>query len=230
MSKLRKKMVYRLLIWLGPWLIRLLGCTLRIQRINYQATDELFQQKQAYILCPWHGRLFLPVFCHQHQSIVAMVSQHADGELITRIIKKLGYDTVRGSSTRGGKKAFLQLLSHLKNSGWGAMIPDGPTGPRYYLKPGTLLLAQQAQCHLIPITFAARPCWRFKSWDHMVLPRPFARAVLVYGDPLRLPTATTAEELETWRQKIETLMLELVRTAEAHFGGGDPDFEEKTNS
>jgi lysophospholipid acyltransferase (LPLAT)-like uncharacterized protein len=216
--KTSKKILYRLLEWIGPWLIRIIGYSLRVERVNSQAADELHQRSQSYLLCVWHGRLFLPVFHHRHQGIIAMVSRHADGELISRIVKKFGYGTVRGSSTRGGKEAFYQLLTHLKNGAAGAMIPDGPTGPRHVLKVGTILLAQQADCPLVPITFAARPCWRLKSWDRMVLPKPFARAVIYYGDPIQIPAELSSVELEAQRQKVEQAMLDLVQAAEAHLG------------
>ncbi len=223
MSEIRKRIIYRLLVWLGPWVIRLIGFTLRLERVNASGTDAIIKAGQPFLFCVWHGRLFLPVFYHRRQAIVAMVSQHTDGEIIARIIKGLGYGTVRGSSTRGGKKAFLQLLVHLKNGGRAAMIPDGPTGPRFQLKIGTLLLAQRAGSPLIPITFAARPCWRFRTWDRMVLPKPFARAVLCYGDPLILPEKTSPEELEAWRLKLERSMMDLVKSAEAQVGGIMPE-------
>lgn len=218
MPKRSKKILYWLLEWIGPWLIRIIGHSVRVERVNSRAADELHRRSQPYLLCVWHGRLFLPVFHHRHQRIIAMVSQHADGELISRIVKKIGYGTVRGSSTRGGKEAFYQLLTHLKNGGAGAMIPDGPTGPPHVFKVGTILLAQQADCPLIPITFAARPCWRLKSWDRMVLPKPFARAVIYYADPIKIPAELSSTELEAMRQKVERIMLDLLQVAEAHLG------------
>jgi len=216
--KRSKKILYRLLEWIGPWIIRFIGYSLRVERVSSQAVEDLRRQGGSFILCTWHGRLFLPVFWNRRQGIVAMVSQHADGEVISRIVKRLGYGTVRGSSTRGGKEAFYQLLAHLKNGGIGAMIPDGPTGPKYLLKAGTILLAQQAECPLVPLTFAAKPCWRLKSWDHMVLPKPFSRAILYYGDPINIPADLKAAELEAQRQKVERAMRDLVIAAETHLG------------
>ncbi len=218
MPKRAKRIIYGLLEWIGPWVIRLIGYSLRVERVVPQAVAELRRAGGPYVLCSWHGRLFLPVFWNRGRGIVAMVSQHADGEVISRIVKKFGYGTVRGSSTRGGKEAFYQLLAHLKNGGIGAMIPDGPTGPRYELKAGTLLLAQQAACPLIPLTFAAKSCWRLKTWDRMILPKPFSRAVLYYGDPINIPADLNSVELEAKRQHVEQAMRDLVSAAEAHLG------------
>lgn len=214
MSQLTLKLTHRLLILIGAPVIRLLGFSLRLKRINSRYTDELQAQNKPYILCAWHGRLFLPVFYHRNKGIVAMVSRHADGEVIARIVHKLGYGTVRGSSGRGGREAFLQLLSHLKKGGSAAMIADGPLGPPFQLKIGTVMLAREAGCPLIPITFAARPHWRLKSWDRHVLPKFFAQCVLCYGEPILVPAQATSEELEAWRLKIETAMNDLVRSAE----------------
>lgn len=158
-----KQLLHRLFVWAGPWIIRLLGLTLRIEKINAKAALKLLKEKKPILWCLWHGRMFLPMFVHRRQNNVVMISQHADGEMIAHVVQKLGYGTVRGSSTRGGKEAFYQLLAHLKTGGSAAMIPDGPTGPRHYFKPGTLHLAQQSQSFFVPITFAARPCWRFNS-------------------------------------------------------------------
>jgi len=216
--KRSKKIIYWLLEWLGPWIIRFIGHSLRVELVGVQVAEDLRRQGRPHVLCAWHGRLFLPVFLNRGRGIVAMVSRHADGEVISRIVKKFGYGTVRGSSTSGGKEAFYQLLAHLKDGGIGAMISDGPTGPRYVLKAGTILLAQQAGCPLVPLAFAAKPCWRLRSWDHMVLPKPFSRAVLYYGDPVEIPADLNPVELEAQRQQVEQTMRDLVIAAETHLG------------
>jgi lysophospholipid acyltransferase (LPLAT)-like uncharacterized protein len=219
-----KRLFYRLLEWIGPCIIRLLGLSLRIKKINAEPVSKLMQEKKPILWCLWHGRMFLPLFVHSYQGVVVMISQHSDGEMIARVVEKLGLRTVRGSSTRGGKEAFYEMLTHLKDGGTAAMLPDGPTGPRHHFKPGTLFLAQQSGSFLVPITFAARPCWRFNnSWDRFVLPKPFARCALYYGDPLQIPEKIPPDEVETWRQKLETIMVNLVKSAEAHFGWTEAD-------
>ncbi|MFH1734488.1 MAG: lysophospholipid acyltransferase family protein [bacterium] len=221
MPKRSKIWLYRIAEALGPWLIPALGLTLRIKRVNSDEVDRFLKEKKPALLCTWHGRMYLPVFYHRYSHIVAMISQHGDGEMIAKIVKKLGYGSVRGSSTRGGKKAFVELLAHLKNGGIGAMLPDGPRGPRHHLKYGTLFLSSKAQCPIIPITFAAVSCWRFGSWDRMVIPKPFSRCVLVYGDAMQVPAEIPEDKVEEERLKIETAMIDLVKQAEALLGRGD---------
>ena len=218
-----KRLRYRLFEWLGPLLLLTIGHAVRIKKFNSEPQERLLKEKKPILYVLWHGRMLIPIFVHRRQNIVPMISQHADGEMITKIVKKLGYGAVRGSSTRGGKEAFHEMLGHLKSGGMAAMLPDGPKGPRLHFKPGTLYLAQQSGCPLVPITFAARPCWRFNSWDQFLVPMPFARCVVCYGDPIQIPKTLTQEEVEIWRQKLEATMLDLVKSAEAHFGGTDAD-------
>ena len=100
MPRRSKKILQRLVEWLGPWLILLIGYTLRIRRVNYEPARSLAEQKKPHLFSLWHGRMFLPMFVHRNQGIVPMISQHADGEMITRVVKKLGYGSVRGSSSQ----------------------------------------------------------------------------------------------------------------------------------
>lgn len=223
MPRKSQKLISTLAQRLGPWLILLIGWSLRIKRINAEPTDTLQRQHKPFIFCVWHGRMFVPIFQHRNQKIVPMISRHADGEMITRVVKKLGYGAVRGSSKKGGREAFHELLHHLQAGGIGAMLPDGPTGPRHHFKPGTLLLASRAGCPLIPITFAARSCWRFPSWDRFVIPKPFSRCVLVYGDPILVPDDLPEDEIEPWRKKLEDVMIALVRSAESYFNRTEDD-------
>jgi lysophospholipid acyltransferase (LPLAT)-like uncharacterized protein len=218
MPRKSKKIIYRLVEWLGPWLILLIGYTLRIRRVNYEPVKQLVNEKKPHLFSLWHGRMFVPMFVHRQQGIIPMISQHADGEMITRVVKKLGYGSVRGSSTRRGKEAFHELVDHLKSEGVGAMLPDGPTGPRHHFKPGTLFIASKADCPLVPVTFAAKSCWRVGSWDRFVVPKPFSKCVIFYGDPVEIPPQIPEDEMEQWRFKLEEIMVGLVKSAEAVFG------------
>lgn len=218
-----KRFIQRLFEWFGPIILLFWGRTLRVEKVNSQKTDELIRQQKPFLYCLWHGRMFLPLYYHRRRGVVVMISRHADGEMIARVVKKLGYGTVRGSSTKGGQEAFYEMLAHLKKGGVAAMLPDGPTGPRMGFKAGTLYLAQHSGCAMIPITFAARPCWRLKSWDRFVIPKPFARCSLVLGDPINVPADIPEDQMEDWRKKLEEVMVDLVRKAESLYGGTEQD-------
>ena len=223
MPRKSKKWLYQVLEVFGPWIIRLLGYTLRVKRVNAAGVDKLFAEKQPFLLCVWHGRMLVPIFVHRNQGIIAMISQHADGEMVMRIVKKLGYGAVRGSSKRGGKAAFSDRLDKLSKGNVGAMLPDGPTGPRHHLKKGTLMLASQSGVPLVPITFAAKSCRQLNSWDRFLVPLPFTRCVVYYDEPIHVPADIPAEEIEPWRKKIEDVMINLVIAAERHLGRSGED-------
>ena len=151
-----------------------------------------------------------------------MVSEHQDGELIARIIHKLGNKTARGSSTRGGRKAFVEMVQSLRNGGTGAMLPDGPTGPRHVFKPGTILLAQRAQIPMLHITFGSYPAWILRSWDRFTIPKPFSKSVLFIGEPIWVEKGLKGAEFEALRKKIEIQMIEEVNLCDAMARGDIP--------
>ena len=131
--------------------------------------------------------MIAPVWHMRRRGIVAMISQHRDGELVARLVQKLGYETVRGSSTRGGTGAALAMIERLKAGQIGAHICDGPRGPIYKMKPGAPYMAISAGADVIPATFAAASCWTFRSWDRFTVPKPFSRVFLCYGEPILHP-------------------------------------------
>ncbi|MEK7729015.1 MAG: lysophospholipid acyltransferase family protein [candidate division KSB1 bacterium] len=146
-----------------------------------------------------------------------MVSEHRDGEMIAQTLHRLGYTTVRGSSTRGGKRAMLAIIRILKNGGSGGIMPDGPRGPRHVLKAGIVAIAQKSRAAILPTTFACSRAWRLKSWDQFIIPKPFSKTIALYGEPIYLPAETDDLEFEAKRQEVEQRMLDLEAAAEVLF-------------
>ncbi len=165
----------------------------------------------------WHGHMLLPIFAHRNQNIYAMVSEHGDGEIIAKTIERLGYKTIRGSSTRGGSKAFREMLRVLKKGNNCTILPDGPTGPRHEFKMGAALLAQRTGAVILPTTFSAKKPIEFKSWDKFIIWWPFTRITIAYGRPTTLPRKASPEEMEIWRQKLENNMNQLQAEADGLF-------------
>ncbi len=161
----------------------------------------------------WHGRMLVPVWHCRGTNIVAMISQHQDGEMVARLVQKLGYETVRGSSTRGGSQAALEMLKRIGQGQTAAMICDGPRGPIYKMKPGAPFLAQQSQAVVIPATFATTKRWTFHSWDRFVVPKPFSKVVLLYGEPI--PACSPNGSIEEFGQELEDALNRLTEEAEA---------------
>ncbi len=200
------------------WLIILLfGKTGRIQITNRKFWNELVAHPHGFIIVVWHGKMLLPIYVHRNLGIVAMVSEHRDGEMIARTIQRLGYDTVRGSSTRGGTKAFRQMLKELKKGRICTILPDGPRGPRHHFKLGAIVIAQRSGAPILPMTFAAKKSVRLKSWDRFMIWLPLSRLQLIYGCPIAIPRNCSAEELEQYRVKVEQTMIEMEQCADKVF-------------
>jgi len=162
----------------------------------------------------WHGTMLLPIFAHRNEQIVAMVSEHADGEIIAQTILRLGYKTVRGSSTRGGTNAYRGMLKLLKQGHNCTILPDGPTGPRHVFKKGAMLLAQRSESIIQPLTFSSKKPISLKTWDKFTLWYPFTRICLAYGKPMKLPRKMDPKTLESYRVEIENRMNALQKEAD----------------
>jgi len=213
-----QRLQFALATKLGWLALLLLGKLVRIETVGREHWERLVRQGASFILLVWHGKILLPVYAHRRQRIRALVSLHSDGEMIARTIRRLGYETIRGSSTRGGDQAFRQMVRALKQGAVGAaIIPDGPRGPRQYLKPGALYIAQLSGAYLLPLTFAASRYLRLKSWDRFTVMMPFSKCVLLYGEPIHLPRGLRGEAMERFRVEVERRMLDLEEKADAYF-------------
>ena len=216
-KKTKKKITFFLAVKFG-WLFMLaLGKSLFIKRKGWHHVSKLKKEKANFIFVLWHGRIVVPIYVHRGQGICPMVSLHADGEMIAQTMHKLGYTTVRGSSTRGGKEAFYQMVEKISKGTVGAMIPDGPRGPRHHLKPGTLYIAQQSGAYLIPVSFSANRKILFNSWDKFLLPLPLSKNIMIYGEPTKVPRNTSPREMVNIRQNFEKKMIDLERKADEYF-------------
>ena len=217
LKKLKFKLISFLATRLGWIIILLLGKSTKITYINRKYLTELKASGKGCIALLWHGRLLLPAFVHRNMGVVAMVSQHSDGEMIAQTVQKLGYRTVRGSSTRGGKEAFHEMIAELKNGAVCIITPDGPQGPRHKLKPGPLYMAQKTGAAILPLAFSSNKCVTLNSWDRFLIFKPFARSVIIYGEPVKVPPDLNNEQLEEFRQALEQKMIELEEDADDYF-------------
>ena len=167
--------------------IALLRGTLRVERLHFERYLELRARGVPILFSLWHGRMFLPIQAHRHQGIVTMASQSEDGEIIARWLEKNGYRVVRGSTSRGGGEALRQMVRQVRSGRHAALTVDGPKGPARVVQPGVLQLARLTGAWILPITYSsARPRF-FQSWDRYLLPKPFSRNVVAYGEPFPIP-------------------------------------------
>lgn len=142
--------------FLGFLFIRLLGASMKIEKIHKERLGRiLVRPNQRVIYCFWHDRLLMMPFIALGQKVTVLISQHRDGEFISRIISRFGYCSVRGSSTRGGTMALRKMARQVRSGLHGAITPDGPRGPRHRVKEGAILLASLTGMPIIPLAFSS---------------------------------------------------------------------------
>jgi len=171
----------------GSAFLSLLWRTLRYEVSGEGNLASFRDRGEPVILAFWHSRILPLAYLHRDQGIVVLVSQHRDGETIARIIRRMGYLTARGSSTRGGARGLRELIRAGRSGRDLAITPDGPKGPPRRVKLGTLVAAQVTGLPIVPLSGGGEAVWRVGSWDRFVIPRPFARIRVRYGEPIRVP-------------------------------------------
>jgi hypothetical protein len=213
----KKRLLFGLATRLGWLLVLLLGYLTRIRFVGREHFEWLRQNKKPFIYCIWHGKILIPIFVHRYENNHAMVSLHADGEMIAQTLHRLGYRTIRGSSTRGGQRAMVEMIHALKQGKICAIMPDGPKGPRHVFKPGAIRIAQKSGAYLLPFTFACSRPFQFNSWDRFTIMLPFSTCVAIYGEPIAVPADLKDEAFENFRRMMERRMLELETFADSYF-------------
>jgi lysophospholipid acyltransferase (LPLAT)-like uncharacterized protein len=177
----------------GTALLHVLARSWRIRWANPEVLGELRARRQPVIFACWHGELLPLLWFHRGQGISVLVSEHSDGEIIARIAQRIGFDPVRGSTSRGGGRALLSMVRVLGAGGDVAITPDGPRGPAHSYAPGALIAAQRAGVPILPAAVHVDRAWRLRSWDRFLIPRPFARVTIAYGPPTLVQAETMRE-------------------------------------
>ena len=203
----------RWLIAVGFRLLQLWVRTLRYE-IDDRAGVIGKPVDQNYIGALWHNRLLIfpfvlrRFFSNRHGA--ALISASRDGDLLADAITRFSFDVVRGSSSRLGASAILQLTDVLASGRDVVITPDGPRGPAYELGPGIILLAQKSGSAVLPVNMEYSSCWRLKSWDRFILPRPFAKIRVIIGQPHRVRSTDTVADFEAERLRLQDAMMALV--------------------
>ncbi|MCH8810679.1 MAG: lysophospholipid acyltransferase family protein [Gemmatimonadetes bacterium] len=167
----------------GRYVLGALFRTLHVESTGPQALSRLGEERTPVIFVFWHGRLLPLIHIHRHQGTVVLVSEHRDGDYITELIHHFGFGTVRGSSTRGGVRGLKGLIRAAR-AGWDlAITPDGPRGPDRELKLGVLTVARITGLPLVPVGVGITSAWRIRSWDGLLVPKPFSTVRVAYGRP-----------------------------------------------
>jgi len=197
---------------LGAWLIRLLASTVRIYDDPKGFNKKAKTRHVIYTF--WHCMMLIPAYVCRDSNIQVLISQHSDGEYIAQVIKRLGYGAIRGSTTRGGRRAVKAMIDKVREGYSVAITPDGPRGPRFVVQPGSIYLSQKTGLPIVPAAIGLSRYWKLPSWDEFRIPKPFSRALIMYGDPIYIPPDLTGEEMEHYRLLIERIMKEMTEKAD----------------
>ena len=183
---LRDRLLAELVSRFGWGVIHCVARTSRLRTYWSPGFKDRLDQGQPVIYAFWHRFQLLLLFDHRARGVHVLVSRSRDGEMVARALRHFGYRTVRGSSSRGGGTAFLELLDVVKRGESVAFTPDGPRGPARSVQPGVLALAARTGIPIVPVAWAGSRTKELRSWDKMLVPLPFARYAVVYADPLAI--------------------------------------------
>ncbi|MHB0962334.1 MAG: lysophospholipid acyltransferase family protein [Gemmatimonadaceae bacterium] len=168
----------------GYLAVQLLARTWRIElrgESNWPTVDGV---RRPVVVAVWHGLMLAPIWTQRNRGIMALASEHGDGEIIARILERLGYaPPARGSSSRGGVRGLITMVAALRAGRSIAFTPDGPRGPARVPQAGLFVAAQRAGTVIVPMSMHAARAWRLRSWDRYAIPQPFARVCVTIGAP-----------------------------------------------
>ena len=196
--------------YIGLLIVKILSSTYTIKIIGPEIEKNVFKKNQVPIYVSWHQRFFpgITLFATR-KPITIMISQSRDGELISKIVNRLGWRPVRGSSSRGGRDALREIKTLVHKGYKVGHIVDGPRGPLGIVKPGLLLIAQFSGMPIVPTITSAEKKWVFNSWDRFMIPKPFSRVIFRFGDAIYVPGNLRGDAFEEKRSSIENALKKL---------------------
>ena len=208
---------WRLIGILGSLIIDLICTTITIESDSLKKVAPILGSGKFIGAC-WHSRIILFSYLFKGWNLAVLVSKSKDGEIIARILQSQGHETIRGSSSRGGLRALAKQIKILKKDQRpGVVIPDGPRGPRHKVQPGIITLAKKTGYPIVPFAYSAKKIKVFSSWDRFILPYPFTKAKIVYGNPVYVPEDTEKKSYELFKDKLEKELCRITEDADRSF-------------
>ena len=182
--------------------IALLGRSLRwrVEGLEHLQFNAAGRQP---IMAFFHGRVLTATYFFRHRGIVVMISENFDGEWIARIIERFGFGTSRGSTSRGGPRALLQLKRHVEQGRPAGFAVDGPRGPARKVQPGVVWLAKLTGHPVVPFHMEASSYWSLNTWDRTQIPKPFSTVALAVGAPIEVAADASEDGIESKREELE---------------------------
>ena len=210
-----KRLLVRLVPPIAYPLITALGSTFRWRAEGAEHYDNVVARGRQPIMAFWHGRILSATCYWQRRGIVVITSENFDGEWIAGIIERFGYGTARGSTSRGARRALLQLTRDMRAGRSAAFTVDGPRGPACVAQPGAVWLAKATGNPVIPFHIEADRAWTLNSWDRTQIPKPFAHVAIAVGEPFGVDENADADGIEAARVDLEARLRVLETRARA---------------
>jgi len=213
-----KRIQARAIAAAGYRLVALLGSTLRWKTEGLEHLDAIAANGKRPVMAFWHGRILPATYYFRHRGIVVITSENFDGEWIAGIIERFGFGTARGSTSRGGRKALLQLTRDLAAGKPAGFTVDGPRGPARVSQPGAVWLSKATGNPVLPFHLEASRHWTLDSWDRTQIPKPFSTVAIAMGAPFQVPADTDAEGIEQACRTLDARLRQLESRARAMLG------------
>lgn len=201
-----RKLYFGVIGWIGWTLIHLLAWTWRWEIHGYQHFEKLEQQKPPIIYAFWHECILAATYFWRNRGIVVLTSENKDGEYIAHVIRRFGYGSSRGSTSRGAVKGTIGLIRTLKQREPVAFTVDGPRGPRHNVQQGVTWLAGYSQHPILPFHIRSSRTKTLNSWDRFQIPLPFSRLRIDIAEPIFVDKDSSEEVLESKRIELESIL------------------------
>jgi lysophospholipid acyltransferase (LPLAT)-like uncharacterized protein len=196
------------------WLVKIVGMTIRFETVGTDHRKEFVEKGEPHILAYWHDRSIPAAYLFKGSGIVVLSSSSFDSEFTARCIQRFGYGIIKGSSTRGAVAGLIGMIGLMKQGYTTIFTVDGPKGPRYEAKAGPALLAKKTGKPLLPFAIECKRFWKIGSWDRLQIPKPFARAAVIYGEPIYVDAKIDDDGLEAKRAELQSSLDDLVKKGE----------------
>ena len=212
---LRQRIILRMIIWAGYWVIRAIGPTLRVCVSREDRAQQTIDERPL-IVSFWHACIIPATYVCRDIGVRVMSSNSYDGEYMGRIIRKFGFVAVKGSSSRNAVRALLGLRRALEDGWTVAFSLDGPRGPRHKVKPGPAALARSAGVAMSTFHMAVEDAWVLNTWDRLMIPKPFSKVLVRFGKLIPVPAGASDDDLERYSAELQASLDRVCEFADAN--------------
>ena len=214
---LRTKISYSIVCWIAAKYIKLVSSTLKWKYLNKSYIEKLWKSNENFIICFWHGRLLMMPFSWKKEKKMNMlISNHPDGQLISKTIKYFGIKTIHGSSSKGGTKAIRNIFQTLKLGESIGITPDGPRGPKMKINSAIIKIASLTGHKILPLSYSVKNKFFLNSWDKFLVALPFGKGCFIWGKPIKVKKNISNNEDSKLSKRLEKNLLKLTKQADRY--------------